>query len=85
MARAIVVSETAPLLTAAGWSESNPTLQLTNSQVGYLTYPIGTFFGQPQQSAVYLSYDAALLLLVFVLLIIIAGRVVIAVSRRHAE
>ena len=32
-----------------------------------------------------LSYDAALLLLVFVLLIIIAGRVIVAISRRHAE
>ncbi|HXL19648.1 MAG TPA: ABC transporter permease subunit [Streptosporangiaceae bacterium] len=85
VALAIVVGETAPLLTTAGWSESNPTLQLTHSQIGYLTYPIWTFFDQPNASAVYLSYDAALLLLIFVLLIIIAGRIVIAVSRRNAE
>jgi hypothetical protein len=32
-----------------------------------------------------LSYDAALILLVFVLLIIILGRVIVAISRRYAE
>jgi ABC-type phosphate transport system permease subunit len=32
-----------------------------------------------------LSYDAALILLVFVLLIIIVGRVIVAVARRYAE
>jgi phosphate transport system permease protein len=85
VAMAIVVGETAPLLTTAGWADSNPSLPLTHNQVAYLTYPIWTFFDQPQQSAVYLSYEAALLLLLFVLLIIIVGRVVIAVSRRHAE
>jgi hypothetical protein len=40
---------------------------------------------QPFKSANVLSYDAALILLVLVLLLIICGRVIIAVSRRHAE
>lgn len=84
VAMAIAVGETAPLLTTAGWSDQNPSLQLTHSQVAYLTYPIFSFYqyGKTSQD---LSYDAAFLLLLFVLLIIIAGRVIIARSRRHAE
>ena len=53
--------------------------------MGYLTYPIYTFWNQPQTSAVQLSYDAALLLMVFVLILIVLGRVVSMISRRHAE
>jgi phosphate transport system permease protein len=85
VAMAISVGETAPLLYTANWSISNPTLQLTHSSVGYLTYPIWAFFDDPAQSAVNLSYDAALLLFVFVLLLIILGRVVVALSRRNTE
>ena len=39
----------------------------------------------PYPAQVTLGYDAALLLLVFVLLIIILGRVVVAFSRRNTE
>src|SRR5487761_1488048 len=87
VATAIAVGETAPLLYTAGWSDANPSLALTGSPVGYLTYPVWAFapINQPVASANDLSYDAALLLLVFVLLLIIVGRVIIAVSRRHAE
>ena len=87
VAMAISVGETAPLLYTADWSVSNPSLQLTNSPVGYLTYPVWAFapINQPVAHANILSYDAALLLLVFVLILIILGRVVIAYSRRHAE
>jgi hypothetical protein len=52
-------------------------------------YPPGIVTGllvataRPESLA--LSYDAALILLGFVLLIIIAGRVIIAFSRRNAE
>lgn len=84
VAMAIAVGETAPLLTTAGWSDQNPTLQLTHSPVAYLTYPIFSFYQYGKESQD-LSYDAAFLLLLFVLLIIILGRVVIAFSRRHAE
>lgn len=84
VAMAIAVGETAPLLTTAGWSDQNPTLQLTHSPVAYLTYPIFSFYQYGKESQD-LSYDAAFLLLLFVLLIIILGRVVIAYSRRHAE
>lgn len=84
VAIAIAVGETAPLLTTAGWSDQNPSLALTHSQVAFLTYPIFSFYqyGKASQD---LSYDAAFILLVFVLLIIIAGRVIIARSRRNAE
>ncbi len=44
IAIAIAVGETAPLLAVAGWNDQNPALQLTNSPVGYLTYPIFNFY-----------------------------------------
>lgn len=85
VAIAISISETAPLLLTAGWSFFNPGAKLTNSPVGFLTYPVFNFYNSPYPAQQYLSYDAALILLVFVLLIILAGRVIIVVSRRHAE
>jgi phosphate transport system permease protein len=85
VALAVSVGETAPLLYTANWSVSNPSLSLTHSPVGYLTYAIWAFYDEPTQSSVYLSYDAALLLFVLVLLLILVGRVVVAISRRNAE
>jgi phosphate transport system permease protein len=84
VAIAIAVGETAPLLTTAGWSDQNPSLALTHSPVAFLTYPIFSFYQYGKVSRD-LSYDAALILLIFVLLIIGLGRAVIAWSRRHAE
>jgi phosphate transport system permease protein len=85
IAIAIAVGETAPLLTVAGWNDQNPSAHLTNSAVAYLTYPIWSFYQSTTAQAVDLSYDAAFLLLLFVLLIIVAGRVIIWRSRRNAE
>lgn len=85
VAIAISVSETAPLLLTAGWSFFDPTHHLTNAPVGYLTYPVWTFFASPYPAQEYLAYDAALLLFVLVLVIIVLGRVIVAISRRHAE
>jgi phosphate transport system permease protein len=84
VAMAIAVGETAPLIFTAGWADTNPSGALTNSPVAFLTYPIWSFYQYSKQSVI-LSYDAGLLLLVFVLLIIIIGRVIIAISRRNAE
>ena len=84
VATAIAVGETAPLLTTAGWSDSLPSSALTHSPVGYLPYPIFSFY-QYGSVSVALSYDSALILLVLVLILILLGRVVIAVSRRNAE
>lgn len=85
IALAVSVGETAPLLYTANWSVSNPTLALTHAPVGYLTYAIWEFYDEPTASSVDLSYDAALILFVLVLLLIGIGRVVVALSRRHAE
>jgi phosphate transport system permease protein len=85
VALAVSVGETAPLLYTANWSVANPSLALTHSPVGYLTYAIWAFYDDPAQSSQYLSYDAALLLFVIVLFIIGIGRAVTAISRRHAE
>jgi phosphate transport system permease protein len=84
VAMAIAVGETAPLLATAGWTNQVPSLALTHSQVGYLPYPIFSFY-QYGAASVALSYDSALILLVLVLILIILGRVVIAISRRNAE
>ena len=82
---ALAVGETAPMLYTAGWSNSVPSGKLTDSPVGYLTYPIWTFYNLPSKAARNLSYDAAFLLIVFVLLLIILGRLVTWFARRHSE
>ncbi|BBY38775.1 phosphate transport system permease protein PstA 2 [Mycobacterium mantenii] len=85
VALALAVGETAPMLYTAGWSNSVPSGKLTDSPVGYLTYPIWTFYNLPSKAARNLSYDAAFLLIVFVLLLIILGRLITWFARRHSE
>jgi phosphate transport system permease protein len=85
VAIAISVGETAPLLYTAGWSETDPTLALTHSPVPFLTYAVFSFWDIGTPSGLALAYDAALILLVFVLVIIVLGRVIVAMSRRNTE
>ena len=85
VALALAMGETAPMLYTAGWSDSLPTGQLTHSPVGYLTYPIWTFYNLPSKTAQDMSYDAAFLLIVFLLLLISVGRLITWWSRRHSE
>ncbi len=85
VALALAMGETAPMLYTAGWSDSLPTGQLTHSPVGYLTYPIWTFYNLPSKTAQDMSYDAAFLLIVFLLLLIGVGRLITWWSRRHSE
>jgi phosphate transport system permease protein len=85
VAIAISVGETAPLLYTAGWTDQNPTFALTHSPVAFLTYAIFNFWDVGTPSGLTLSYDAALLLLVFVLLIILLGRLTVSLSRRNTE
>ncbi len=85
VALALAVSETAPMLYTAGWSASLPTGKLTHSPVGYLTYPIWTFYNLPSKSAQDLSYDAAFLLIVFLLLLVMLERLTTLFARRHSE
>jgi phosphate transport system permease protein len=87
VAAAIAIGETAPLIYTAGFADLNPSLHLTHQQVPYLTYVVYYFSSlvEPINSANILSYDSALILLVFVLVLIIIGRVIAAWSRRNAE
>jgi len=85
VALALAMGETAPMLYTAGWSDSPPTGRLAHSPIGYLTYPIWTFYNLPSKTAQDMSYDAAFLLIVFLLLLIGMGRMITWWSRRHSE
>jgi phosphate transport system permease protein len=85
VALAIAVGETAPLLYTAGFSESLPTLQLTHAPIGYLTYTVWTFYNSPFKGEQDLSYDAALILVVLVLVLIIASRLIVSLTQRNTE
>jgi phosphate transport system permease protein len=85
VAIAISVGETVPLLLTAGWTDSEPTMSLTQHPVGFLTYAIFSFWDLGSKSSLTLSYDAALILMVFVLLLILIGRTIVAYSRRNSE
>jgi phosphate transport system permease protein len=88
IATAIAIGETAPLLYTASFSDQTPSLaHVTHQSVPFLTSVVYTFSSlfQPVSSANILSYDAALLLLVFVLILILLGRLVAALARRYSE
>lgn len=85
VAMAISVGETAPLLYTAGFGNSLPSLHLTGSPVGYLTYAVWTFYNDPRTAFKDLSYDAGLILIVLVLLLIVASRLVVSLTQRHTE
>jgi phosphate transport system permease protein len=87
VAAAIAIGETAPLIYTAFFSDQNPSLHLTHQAVPYLTYVVYYFSAlvQPVNSANILAYDAALILLVFVLVLIILGRIIAARARRNSE
>jgi phosphate transport system permease protein len=85
VALALAVTETAPMLYTAGWSNSLPTGQLTHSPVAYLTYPVWTFYNEPSKAAQDLSYEAAFLLIVLLLLLILLGRLITWLSRRKSH
>jgi phosphate transport system permease protein len=88
VAVAISIGETAPLLYTAGFANTNPSLtHATHQSLSYLTGIIWTFspFETPVNSANILSYDAALVLMVLVLVLILLGRLVATIARRYAE
>ncbi len=51
----------------------------------YLTYPVFTFYNQPSNEAHYLAYDAALILVIIVLVLLVASRIIVARTQRHSE
>ncbi|HUA42305.1 MAG TPA: PstA family ABC transporter permease [Streptosporangiaceae bacterium] len=88
VAAAIAVGETAPLLYTASFSDQSPSLtHVTHQGVPYLTYVVWGFNPNQVQSnaANILSYDAALVLMAFVLVLILLGRTVAAFARRNTE
>jgi len=88
VAIAISVGETAPLLYTAGFADASPSLtHVTHQSLSYLTGIIWTLspLFQPVTSANILSYDAALVLLALVLILILLGRLVATIARRYAE
>jgi phosphate transport system permease protein len=87
VAAAIAIGETAPLIYTANFSDQSPSLHLTHQGVPYLTYVVYYFSPliEPVNSANILAYDAALILLVFVLVLILLGRLVAALARRNTE
>ncbi|CAG4923290.1 MULTISPECIES: PstA family ABC transporter permease [Acidithrix] len=85
VALAISIGETAPLLYTAGYSQNLPKLALTHSPLGYLTYAVWTFYNQPTVAAQRLSFDAAMLLVIFVLALIAISRLIVAFTQRHSE
>src|SRR5215813_10650764 len=71
---------------AASWSFFGPSPRsLTNSPAGYLTYPVRRFYLSPYKEQRYLAHDAGRLLFAPVLIVIILGRALVSVYRRHAE
>ncbi len=82
MALAIALGETAPLLYTAGWSNYLWTGHFTHEGVGYLTYVIWSFIGEPYESAHQLAYAAAFLITGMVLMINISARLLLLTWRR---
>jgi len=85
IALAISCGETAPLLYTAGFASSWTGALVHGHGFPYLTYVVYTFWNNPSKEANYLSYDAGLILVVMVLLLLVAARLVISRTQRHAE
>ena len=86
IALAIAGGETAPLLFTAEFSSAVWTGAFVHAHgFGYLTYLVYQFWSYPSTHANYLSYDAGLILVVLVLLLLVAARLVVARTQRHAE
>ncbi len=84
LAMAIASGETAPLIYTASFSDKVP-FALTHQPFPYLTYPVFTFYNQPGNEAHYLAFDAALLLVVLIGILLVVSRVLVARTQRFAE
>jgi phosphate transport system permease protein len=82
IALAISTGETAPLLFTAGFSDQDPSAHLTNSPVGYLTGVTYNDLQLPGGNYQALANAAAGVTVVMILLLIFAGRLITARSRR---
>jgi phosphate transport system permease protein len=86
IALAIASGETAPLIYTANFTNALPGASLIHSQgFAYLTYPVYTFYNLPGAQAHDLAYDAALLLVLIVLALLVISRIIVARTQRHSE
>lgn len=85
IALAVAGGETAPLLYTAGATNSLPSFALLHHPVAYLTYYVWTDYNQPSAAAHVVSYDAALILVVMVLTLLVVSRVIVTRTQRHSE
>ncbi len=84
VAIAISVGETAPLLYTAGSSTTYPTAALIHSPVGFLTYAVWADYDSPFASQHALANDAALILVVMVVALILGSRLIVRVTQRYS-
>lgn len=86
IALAIVGGETAPLIYTANFASTMWTGTFVHAHgFGYLTYLVFQFWSYPAKQANDLSYDAALILVVMVLTLLVSARLIVARTQRHAE
>ena len=85
IALSIAGGETAPLLYTAGVTNNLPTWSLLHHPIAYLTYYVWTDWNQPSAEAHIVSFDASLILIVMVLVLLVVARVIVARTQRHAE
>ncbi len=77
IAFALGLGETAPLLYTAGWSNYMWQGHFVHEPLGYLTYVIWSFIGEPFATAHQLAYAAALLVTLMVFVIALATRLLL--------
>jgi phosphate transport system permease protein len=86
IALAIAGGETAPLIYTAGFSSTVWTGALVHAHgFSYLTYLVWSFWSYSNPHARYLSDDAALILVVMVLILLVSARIIVSRTQRHAE
>jgi len=85
IALSIAGGETAPLLYTAGVTNNLPTWSILHHPIAYLTYYVWTDWNQPSAEAHIVSFDASLILVVMVLMLLVVARVIVARTQRHAE
>ena len=86
IALAIAGGETAPLIYTANFASTLWTGSFIHAHgFGYLTYLVFQFWSYPQKQANYLSYDAALILVVMVLLLLVSARLIVTRTQRYSE
>jgi phosphate transport system permease protein len=84
LALAIACGETAPLIYTAGFAPTLPH-SLTHAQFPYLTYVVFTYYNAPETQYHYLAFDAALIIVAIVLILLVSSRLLVARTQRNSE